>query len=42
MFEQNQVSRIPFTKYGSIQKIRQEIVYEVAKLERFKHNMKII
>jgi cytosolic carboxypeptidase protein 5 len=36
IFGKNPISRIPFTKYANINKIRQEVVYEVAKIERFR------
>jgi len=42
IFEKNPVSRIPFTKYENINKIRSEVVYEIAKYDRFGRNGNIL
>jgi hypothetical protein len=42
IFERNPVSRIPFTKYENIKKIRSEVVYEVAKDDRYRSNGNIL
>ena len=42
IFEKNPVSRIPFTKYENINKIRSEVVYEVAKDDRYRSNGNIL